>query len=501
MKRICLNTVKALLVTVLLLVSNASYTQAQNTERPKSNRFGLGLRLSHLYDLDYKGFEKSKDDKTIEEDLSGLNGSKTKFDMAFGLDFIYFVSPLVSLDASFDMGTMTGQNSSQYYESNVQFYTLGFNYDLKGRNRNKVYRLVPFVRASFAFASFEAKRRFLLDGGLNTEVKDVTSQIGLGAGMRYHLSNNWHLNLQSEIISINSGSWSGYQLGTGSDYMVKSTFGIRYTFGKNETHQDRAIAWNFQNNVPSGNGTGAALIFFNDSLKSINNKIAVLQNDNQAINNKLVKDSDGDGVPDIKDQCPDEKGTLANGCNKIEAKELDPTITTTTTTTTTVVTPTTDPKAVENTTPKNGNGNKNSVKGGVNNGNQNATIIGSEIPQSFNGPLKNKLFIELSIVRFKLGSVEIDENSQQILVRVADILRNNTNIKVAVLGYADKIGSEDFNLNLSENRAQAVAKFLVEQGVNGANLRIKGLGKTSLIDIRDSDPANANNRRVEFVVE
>jgi hypothetical protein len=56
MKTICLNTVKTLLVTILLLAINVKDSNAQNESKPKLNRLGLGLRLSHLYDIKFDGF-------------------------------------------------------------------------------------------------------------------------------------------------------------------------------------------------------------------------------------------------------------------------------------------------------------------------------------------------------------------------------------------------------------------------------------------------------------
>jgi len=65
---------------------------------------------------------------------------------------------------------------------------------------------------------------------------------GVGLGVRYHLTNNAHLLLQSEYVTVNSSGLDGYSFGRGRDNSVQTRIGFRYTLGK-ENHRDRSAAW------------------------------------------------------------------------------------------------------------------------------------------------------------------------------------------------------------------------------------------------------------------
>lgn len=464
---ICLNKTKAILVAAFLTVTfTNAYTQT-NSQRTKFNRWGLGLRLSHLYDVKFTAYDKLANGFS-GEDPSGLNGSKTKFDLAFGLDVIYFASPLVSIDASYDMGKMTGANAIDYYESDVSFLTLGLNYDLKGRNQRTPNSWVPFLRASIGEGSYDTKRKFIEDGVTFHTEKGTALQVGLGAGIRYHLNDNWHLNLQSEFITTYTDAWDGYNYGSGKDHMVKSTLGLRYTFGKNK-HQDRAVAWLFSNQNPVDNTElfNKLLSSMGDSLKNINNRIEQLQANNNSLQSMLNQDTDGDGVPDIKDLCPREKGSLANGCNEGVIKKDSSN---------------NAPKPSAPATP--------------------ATVATTAIASSGDAQLiKNMILIEMNNIRFDKGKADLNNDAVDILNRTSVMLKRNPNFKLVIFGHADQDGSDQVNYRISQKRAQTVANYLVKKGIATNRIEQKPMGKKELIDTATTAQAKANNRRVEFAIE
>lgn len=157
----CLNITKAIVMSAMLIGGTTLLAQAPQgtqsatsnavtakpTAKAKFNRLSIGFRLSHLYDIQYNGFGKLNGTETT--DPSGLNGSKTKFDLAGGVNLNYFITNKISLDLAYDKGNMTGEtnDANEYYKSKVSFLTLGFNYDLKGNNRLKPYKFVPFFKS------------------------------------------------------------------------------------------------------------------------------------------------------------------------------------------------------------------------------------------------------------------------------------------------------------------------------------------------------------------
>lgn len=83
---------------------------------------------------------------------------------------------------------------------------------------------------------------------------------------------------------------------------------------------------------------------------------------------------------------------------------------------------------------------------------------------------------------------------------LAEILKRYPDTDILVEGDTDNIGSEDYNVGLSERRAQSVANFLVGQGVPGSRISIVGLGETNPIASNATDYGRQQNRRVEVAV-
>ncbi|MFO1433353.1 MAG: OmpA family protein [Candidatus Competibacteraceae bacterium] len=72
---------------------------------------------------------------------------------------------------------------------------------------------------------------------------------------------------------------------------------------------------------------------------------------------------------------------------------------------------------------------------------------------------------------------------------------------VGVTGHTDSVGSEAYNLKLSQRRAQAVADYLVQRGVNPSIIQTRGMGKSNPIASNATPAGRAQNRRVEITVD
>ncbi|MDR7100854.1 OmpA family protein [Croceicoccus sp. BE223] len=103
-------------------------------------------------------------------------------------------------------------------------------------------------------------------------------------------------------------------------------------------------------------------------------------------------------------------------------------------------------------------------------------------------------------VTFATGSYAISPTFQQLLDRVAESLRTYPDSLVDVYGYTDTVGSASSNLTLSENRARAVANYLIQRGVSSGRIRSMGFGETNL-KVQTGDNVNEPlNRRVEIKI-
>lgn len=104
-------------------------------------------------------------------------------------------------------------------------------------------------------------------------------------------------------------------------------------------------------------------------------------------------------------------------------------------------------------------------------------------------------------ITFDFGRAEIRPQSYDLLNSVAIVLNEFDRTIVDVAGHTDAIGSEEANLRLSEDRARAVADYLVAQRVMPQRLALQGFGKSQPIASNATPEGRARNRRVEIVVE
>jgi outer membrane protein OmpA-like peptidoglycan-associated protein len=110
------------------------------------------------------------------------------------------------------------------------------------------------------------------------------------------------------------------------------------------------------------------------------------------------------------------------------------------------------------------------------------------------------LIVNLGDVLFDTGRYTLKPNAQIALAKVATILTIYPNLKVQVEGYTDSVGGDAYNQKLSENRANAVHDFLIQNGVPAANVTSVGYGKADPVAPNDTAAGRAKNRRVNLVV-
>lgn len=103
------------------------------------------------------------------------------------------------------------------------------------------------------------------------------------------------------------------------------------------------------------------------------------------------------------------------------------------------------------------------------------------------------------MVNFDFDSDKIQKRSYSDLNEVAKAMKKNPSAKYEIGGYTDSKGKEDYNIKLSERRANSVKNYLVKTGkVNAKQLDVKGYGPANPIADNDTEAGRAKNRRVEF---
>lgn len=113
----------------------------------------------------------------------------------------------------------------------------------------------------------------------------------------------------------------------------------------------------------------------------------------------------------------------------------------------------------------------------------------------------NNLILSMpEAILFDFDKYEVKDSVKGSLDILAKALSENSDIKLKIDGYTDFIGSDQYNLNLSLKRAQAIKEYLIYKGVIYNNISIEGYGKQNPIASNETDKGRAKNRRVEFII-
>ena len=172
-------------------------------------------------------------------------------------------------------------------------------------------------------------------------------------------------------------------------------------------------------------------------------------------------DTDGDGITDKSDKCPDVKGPKENGgCpwpDRDGDKVLDK-----------------DDKCPD----------------------EAGTVSNNGCPEVTEEAIK-KLNDYAKTILFDTNKDTFKQQTYPVLLAISAILKEYPSSKFSIEGHTDSDGSNEFNLRLSDSRAIAVKKYLVEQGIDEFRLSAMGYGESKPIDTNKTKAGKANNRRVE----
>lgn len=103
-------------------------------------------------------------------------------------------------------------------------------------------------------------------------------------------------------------------------------------------------------------------------------------------------------------------------------------------------------------------------------------------------------------VYFKTDSAELTDAPKTALDELALFMEENPETKVEIQGFTDNIGPSDVNKDLSKDRANTVAEYLVDQGIEPSRLETAGLGEQSPVGDNSNSTGRAVNRRVMAVI-
>jgi outer membrane protein OmpA-like peptidoglycan-associated protein len=136
---------------------------------------------------------------------------------------------------------------------------------------------------------------------------------------------------------------------------------------------------------------------------------------------------------------------------------------------------------------------------------QAAAALRAQLLEQFNRVLETRdtprgLVVNMGDVLFATGKYDLRPEAQIVLAKLSGIILSHPGLNLAVDGYTDTVGSDEFNQKLSEQRAEAVRDYLASQGLSGDTMTAKGFGKADPVADNETPAGRQKNRRVEIVV-
>ena len=136
---------------------------------------------------------------------------------------------------------------------------------------------------------------------------------------------------------------------------------------------------------------------------------------------------------------------------------------------------------------------------------QSAEALRAQLLEQFNRILDTRdtprgLVINMADVLFDTGKFDLRPIAREKLARLAGIVLAHPGLKLDIEGHTDSTGSDEFNQKLSDQRADSVRKYLIEQGLPETNLIAVGFGSSIPVADNATAAGRQQNRRVEIIV-
>jgi len=373
------------------------------------------------------------------------------------------ILPSFGLQADFLMGKLNGDNAQpnasgispfKSFTTTINYAgSLSGNFTLANINWHVVKSTIqPFITAGVGMMNYKPVlttntglvRNFAANSG---SINELYAPIGLG--VKFDIAKGVNLELGYQVNFIYSDNFDGYKYGGTNDKFSYAHIGLEFAIGKKSkpqlsTHNPvSSMRQEYLSGIQNARDEFIALI---DSEKIKNQ---ALQQQVAAQNTKLAQlttDSDGDGVPDFYDKCPNTPaGTKVDGAGcPLPAAKPD------------------------------------------------EKIYITEADKSVvNEAIQN--------LQFGSGTSMLTDASYISLEKLAKLLKDKKyHLKLA--GYTDATGSAALNLKLSKDRAEAIKMFLVSRGADPALIQTEGYGKANPIATNKTPAGRKLNRRVEFTL-
>ncbi|WP_084694754.1 OmpA family protein [Pontibacter korlensis] len=409
------------------------------------------------------------------------------------------------LSPSFDAGlhltygstedTGIGSMAGSMFDAQMGTAMLGLRLKMYGTILKEDAFIGPYLQIAGggAWAKTDATRA---DGTMQQDDKFFTTAARGGAGIRFRFSDAVSAFVETNYMIIGQDKIDGYDVGDNDRFLMHNV-GLGFNLGKAKDTDGDGVPDRRDDcpDTPTGvqvDKRGCPVDTDGDGVPDYQDECP---SEAGVANLNGCPDRDGDGVADKNDQCPDEAGTAAtNGCpdsdndGVADAQDKCPDT----------------PAGVQvgpDGCPVDSDGD------GVPD-NEDACPNSAGTAETKGCPELDEATLKLieEKVRFEFDRARVQDSYKQLLDSITVALQKYPDHVLLIKGHADHIGSEEYNQALSERRAEAVKEYLIQQGVqNPDRLVTKGYGETQpLVKVnerlsrRRTEKQRAQNRRVGF---
>jgi len=427
---------------MFLLFGLGSFAQTQNSSakvfggRSQYRTWSLGLNAGALTPVTVFGGTKDFSDADLN--------------LGYGLTLRKQLAHSFGLEGSFLSGKLSGTNATVPAGGNKSFETsLKSAFSLMGvvnvatvdflKRDNSVNFL---IKAGYGWAGYTYNTTNAANAVSAESAKQKDTYIPLGVGMKFKVSNRINFDLGYNAYFAKSDDVDGTPAG-GRDQWAYMYGGLEFSLGSAAK--------------PNLDWTNPVALMYDElkdpslrqELEALKSRVATLEAAD------LLKDSDGDGVADKLDKCPNtEAGIKVDGSGCPMDVDADGV-----------------PDSKDSCPTEKGTAEFNGCPGTA---------------------------VSANAIQFEFNSSVLKTSAYPTLDELATELKNGSLSKVQLDGHASEEGTADYNMQLSKDRANSVKTYLVNSGVAASKIVTKGYGETRPVASNGTEEGRQQNRRVEI---
>jgi outer membrane protein OmpA-like peptidoglycan-associated protein/outer membrane protein assembly factor BamB len=108
--------------------------------------------------------------------------------------------------------------------------------------------------------------------------------------------------------------------------------------------------------------------------------------------------------------------------------------------------------------------------------------------------------ITIDSIQYRVESANLEPDSIPTLIRILEMMEGNPGLRIEIAGHTDSTGTKEFNQKLSENRAESVASWLIQNGILSTRITTLGYGEARPVADNETDEGRRKNRRTEIKI-